>query len=258
MRKAQKRLEEAKRKDAAEEQAKAVEELKVAKAELEKILRQMREEEVERVLAQLEGRFRHMLALQIEVYEGTVRVDKIPPTDRGHDEEVECGRLGRNESAIVVEADRALNLLHEEGSAVAFPEAVDEMRDDMQQVADRLAALKVEPITQGVEQDIIAALQETILALQKAQKDHKAKKGKSGKGGGGQQEDPLVDQIAELKMIRALQVRVNTRTKRYSKLLEGDAEQADRPDLIEALKHLSEREDRIHEVTHDIVVGKNH
>ncbi len=58
-------------------------------------------------------------------------------------------------------------------------------------------------------------------------------------------------------MIRALQMRINVRTKRYSKLLEGDVEQADRPDMLEALKRLSDREDRVHEVTHDIVVGKN-
>ena len=63
--------------------------------------------------------------------------------------------------------------------------------------------------------------------------------------------------IAELKMIRALQVRVNTRTDRYSKLLQEGVEQAETPDLVEALQKLSEREDRIHETTHDIVVGKN-
>jgi hypothetical protein len=257
MRKAQKHLEEANRKGAAGEQQEAVAELKEAKAQLEKILRQMREEEIQRVLAQLEARFRHMLLMQIEVYEGTVRLDKVPQADRGHEEEVEAGRLSRDETAIVIEADRALNLLHEEGSAVAFPESVDQMREDMQQVADRLASVKVELITQGVEQDIIAALQETIAALQKAQKPHKPNKPKP-PGKAGPKEDPLVDQIAELKMIRALQMRVNTRTKRYSKLLEGDVEETDRPDLVEALKHLADREDRIHAVTHDIVVGKNH
>jgi hypothetical protein len=34
-------------------------------------------------------------------------------------------------------------------------------------------------------------------------------------------------------------------------------EQAETPDLVEALQKLSEREDRIHQTTHDIVVGKN-
>src|SRR5262249_50255983 len=114
MRIAQKHLEEANRKGAAKEQEIALEELKKAKLELEKILRQMREEEVERTLAMLEGLFRKMLVMQIEVYEGTIRLDKVPDAERGHDDEIEASRLSTKESAIVVEADRALNLLHEE------------------------------------------------------------------------------------------------------------------------------------------------
>ncbi len=66
---------------------------------------------------------------------------------------------------------------------------------------------------------------------------------------------PLVDTISELKMIRALQMRVNTRTRRFAELTE--TEQAEKPELIEALKRLADREQRIHKVTRDIVVGRN-
>jgi hypothetical protein len=97
-----------------------------------------------------------------------------------------------------------------------------------------------------------------IAALQKAQKDqHERSGGGQGGGGGGGKDQPLVDQIAELKMIRALQMRVNTRTQRYSKLLADGVEQASEPDLVEALKRLGEREEKVHEITRDIVVGKN-
>ena len=54
----------------------AIRELEQAKAELEEILRQLREEELERMLAMLEARFRKMLQAEIEVYEGTKRVDR--------------------------------------------------------------------------------------------------------------------------------------------------------------------------------------
>ena len=67
-------------------------------------------------------------------------------------------------------------LLHEEGSSVAFPEAVEQMRDDMRQVTERLAAVKVDKLTQGLEQDIIAALEETIAALDKSIKDLEKKR----------------------------------------------------------------------------------
>jgi hypothetical protein len=66
---------------------------------------------------------------------------------------------------------------------------------------------------------------------------------------------PLVDAIAELKMIRALQMRVNTRTQRYAEITK--TEQAEDPELIDAIRKLAEREERIRKVTRDIVLGRN-
>lgn len=259
MQEAKRRLEQAKRRGASDEQQKAIEELQAAKADLEAILRQLREEEIERTLAMLEGRFRKMLQMQIEVYEGTVRLDRVPEDQRDRDIEIESAKLGRREAEITAEADRALNVLREEGSSTAFPEAVDQMREDMENVTGRLAKANIGQITQGVEQDIVKALEEMIASLQKAQKEAKKKKGGSGGGGGGggEQDQALVDQIAELKMIRALQMRVNTRTQRYTRMLEDGAEQADEPDLVDAVRKLSDREERIYKTTHDIVVGRN-
>jgi hypothetical protein len=139
------------------------------------------------------------------------------------------------------------------------------MREDMEQITSRLARANVGQITQGIEQDTVKGLEEMIAALQRAQRDQQqrqrdgSQKGQNQKNptGGGSQDPPLVNAIAELKMIRALQVRVNTRTERYSKLLQEGVEQAEAPDLVEALQKLSEREDRIHQTTHDIVAGKN-
>jgi hypothetical protein len=69
------------------------------------------------------------------------------------------------------------------------------------------------------------------------------------------QDQPLIDALAELRMIRSLQMRVNKRTERYSKLIDG--EQADDADLLEALRQLAEREAKIFRATKDIAVGKN-
>ena len=129
------------------------------------------------------------------------------------------------------------------------------MREDMQQIVERLAQAKVGKVTQGIEEDIMAALKEMIEALKKAQKDRDNKKPPGRSGGGQPQEPPLVDALAELRMIRALQMRVNTRTARYSKMIEG--EQADNAELVEALRRLAERQERIHRVTRDLEMGKN-
>ncbi len=255
MKEAQQKLEEAKRSDAQEKQAEAIKELEQAKADLEEILRQLREEEVSRTLAMLEGRFRKMLDQQVEVYEGTKRLDKVPQPERDRDDEIEAGRLSGKERQIATEADKALEVLREEGSAVSFPEAVIEMRDDMESVIKRLAEAKVGELTQGIEKDIIAALEEMIAALQKAQKEMENKDKQGEPQQGGQEESPLVDTLSELKMIRALQMRVNTRTERYAALSKN--EQTDTPELLEALKRLAEREERIHKVTRDIVLGRN-
>ncbi len=250
---ARKKLEKAQHEGAAKDQEEAVKELEQAKAELEQILRQLREEEVQRVLAMLEARFRKMLEMQRDVYDGTVRLDKIPQAERTHNHEIESSRLSGKEMQIVVEIDKTLLVLREDGTTVAFAEAADQMRTDMQQVVDRLSQAKVSQVTQGIELDIIATLEEMIDALKKAQKDLEKNQNKP-RPTSGQEDSPLVDKLAELKMIRALQMRINTRTERYSKLVEG--EQAENAELVDALKRLAERQQRVYRVTHDLSSGK--
>ena len=197
-----------------------------------------------------------MLKLQIEIYEGTKRLDKVPPAERSHNHEIEAGRLSGKESQLVVDCDKALMLLREDGSAVAFPEAVEQMQEDMQQVVVRLAQARVGEITQAIEEDIIEQLKEMIEALKKAQKEMEEKKKKPPPPQGLPQDPPLIDMLAELKMIRALQMRVNRRTERYSKQL-TEGEQAQRPDLVQALQDLAQREQRIYRVTRDLELGRN-
>ncbi|HVX63843.1 MAG TPA: hypothetical protein VHC19_24690 [Pirellulales bacterium] len=255
---AKKKLENAERKGAMEEQEQAVRELELAKAKLEEILRQLREEELRRTLALLEARFRKMLEMQIEVHDGTKLLADQAAGERDRNDEIEAGRLSRKEGLIVVEVDAALVLLKEEGSSVAFPEAVGQMREDMEQVVQRLSQAKADEITVAIEEEIIAALEEMIAALQKAQKDQEEKQQQQQQQQQGEsQEPPLVDALAELKMIRSLQMRVNNRTARYAKMVEGEEGQADKAELIEALQKLSERETRIFKTTRDIVLEKN-
>jgi hypothetical protein len=251
------KLEEAKRDRAVERQKEALAELERAKADLERILHQLREEEMERLLTQLAARFRKMLELQNAVYEGTIRLDKVDPAARNHDHEIEAARLSRQESLIAREAEKALLLLKEEGSSVAFPEVIDQMHGDMQSVAERLAAIRTDKITQGLEEDIIAALEETIAALEKAAKDLEKRRAPPGQGApaGEPGEPPLVNKLQELKMIRSLQVRINTRTVRYGEMIGGD--QAETPELLAALEELATRQQRVYQATYDLSQSRN-
>jgi hypothetical protein len=145
--------------------------------------------------------------------------------------------------------------LQEDGSSVAFPEALQQAREDMRSVAKRLKNVKTDAITQGLEEDIIATLEETLAALQQALKELRKQRVAQQQGSGEPGEQPLVDQLAELRMIRALQNRVNTRTEFYDKLIEGD--RAREVELLEALDQLAQRQENIFQATRDLSQGAN-
>lgn len=265
MRNAQQKLEKAKRKESIEDQLAAKEELEKAKAELEKILRQMREEEQERALASLEARFRKMLEMQMRVYESTRRLETVVAANRNAEFLEQASKLGIAEGKIVAEAQKALALMLEEGSSVAFPATVEQMRDDMQQVGLRLGDAKVDEVTLGLEEDVIATLEELIDAVQKAQQDLEQRKREQNQnekpdGKQQQQEEALISKIAELKMIKSLQERVNKRTARYARLLEDDEDKiglAQTDELRTALQQLAEKQQEIFRITKDVVQEKN-
>lgn len=258
--KAEDKIKKDDRQSASNEQDEAIKKLEDVRKEIEKRLKQMREEEMERLLANLEARCNRMLSMQIEVYEGTKRVyatvDQNPDKKPTRMEDLKAGELSVKEGAIVVEANKAIQLLQEEGSAVAFPLVLEDLRDQMKVVQARLFKSDVGTFTQSIEEDIIASLKEMVAALKKAQQDMKDKKDQPPPPPGGKPPDQrLIDMLAELKMIRSLQLQINNRTKAYATQYPG--EQADEPDIIKELKNLSQRQEKVHKVTKDIATGKN-
>ena len=175
--------------------------------------------------------------------------------------DIEAGKLSFAERKIVVEAHKCLNLLREEASSVAFPETVDQMREDMETVAERLSRSQVGQITQGLEEDILEALDEMIEALHRAQQEQEQRKNQPPAQGQSDPGDmPLVDALAEIRMIKALQLRINRRTNRYSRMLDDIDDpvgQSQDADLVEALGQLSVRESKLHRITRDLSLGKN-
>jgi hypothetical protein len=254
MRSARERLEEARRQDARREQERAVEELETARAELEEILRQMREQEVERLLVQLETRVRDMLKAERQVSAGAEAAAAAGTP--GRERELEAARLGREQQAIATEAARALVLVRDDGSAVAIPQALESIREDAEQAAGRLGRGDVGGTTRGLVGDLVTNLEELLAALEKSQREQEQRQ--AGAGGGRPQEpgeQPLVDKLSELKMIRSLQLRVNARTQRFAQLL-GETDRAEAPELRAALERLAERQRKIERAAHDIVTGR--
>jgi hypothetical protein len=258
---AKKNIDKEKNEDASKNQDDAIKKLEEVRRQWEELLRQLREEELRRLLEALQARCQRMLAMQIEVYEGTTRVDKAialnPETRASRAEEQSSLQLSDREQQIVGEASRAIQLLETEGSAVAFPEAFTQVKEDATQVVRRLGKADVGTVTQGIEQDIIATLKEMIEALEKAKQDLQNRQQNRQQQSQQQQQanQPLIDRLAELKMIRSMQVRVNNRTVTYGKQYPG--EQANDADVQKELADLAQRQQKIFGITNNIARGKN-
>lgn len=243
--------------DASKEQDDAIRKLMEAKEKIEEILRQLREEEQKLMLAALEARFKKMLAAQLIIYHDTVRLSKAGDSEKAT-AQARAVKLSQGEQEILIDADKALILLKEEGSSIAFPESVAGIRQDVQNLVGWLQDAKVGELTQAVEKDVIEALEELIEALQKEMEksdEDKKKQQQQQQQQNQEQSQPLVDQLAELKMLRSLQLRVNRRTKQLGRTFEG--EQATQDEAVQQLQQLSGRQARIQQATSDLVKGKN-
>jgi len=256
MEKAIKELKEKKdRGKASKHQDEAIRQLLEAKEKLEEILRQLREEEKSLTLASLESRFRKMLSMQLLVYQETVRLEK--EADGKDANMIARGKqLATSEEEIVQEVEKALVVLREEGSSVAFPEAVEAIREDAASIVQLLDQGKAGELTQTLEQAVIEAIEEMVDALQKEMEKKKDEEQQQGEQQQGQPQDkPLVDALSELKMLRSLQLRINRRTRQLGRMIEG--EQAGEPELLKQLKTLSGRQSRIQRATYDLSTGRN-
>ena len=264
MEEANEALKDAKRDNATKKMEEAEKELAAAKKELEEILRQLREEEVDSKLKLLEERFRAMLEQQIRINESTDKLALTPQEARTTEFEISANRLAGDQKVIATAAGRALLLLKEDGTSIAFPVTVEEMQQDMFQVANRLSAAKVNPVTQEIEADIVETLNELIEALVIIQKEKEEQDQQnsppSGHGQGQPGDAPLVDQIAELKMLKSLQQRIFKRHQRYAKYLDDPNDPvgvSQEPDIVAALDRLADRQAQLTEITRQLVNEEN-
>jgi hypothetical protein len=253
-------LQKKQREKAGKQQDNAIEKLAKAIQELEKRLKQLREEEMLKLLANLEARCNRMYAMQVEVYEATKAIDGIITKNNGQKTNAEIQKTQQQadkENEIITEANKALKLLESEGSAVAFARVLEEVRQDMIAVQRRLSDIRVGQDTQLIEENIIAMLKDMVLALKKAQQDMKQKQQNPPPPSGQQKpgNQKLIDLLAELKLIKSLQLQVNSRTRMYAGKYQG--EQTADPLIQAELQQLSQRQAKLEEMVNKIATGGN-
>jgi hypothetical protein len=195
--------------DASGEQKQALDSLKYAKEQLEeeaeKLLEQLRAEVKRRVLEGLTM----MLERQVAIRESTEILG--PKAAKGSRQAMnQLVGLGKSEGRNVEMANELITLVEETEFGIALPAAMIMVRDAMADVEQRLAdgdgSDEVIADERRIESDL-----ETLLDAMKKMPASKPSNRKAQKGQGDRQRE-LNRIIAELKMIRLLQVRTNERT----------------------------------------------
>jgi hypothetical protein len=215
MKKAGDKLESKQPSQATKEQQEAIKELEKAKVELEETLDQLRREQQEEMLAGLEQRFRAMLIEQQAINATTTEMDGRKDSWTRSDS-LNLASLSEKQSALGGEVAKALNILVEEGTSVVFPQIVEQVRDDMAEVAKRIGEKQTGMVTRGIQGQIVEALEELIGAIEQRQKEGPPpppQNPQQAEGQGGESgETPLLPGSAELKLLRSSQVRINKQT----------------------------------------------
>lgn len=198
------------------QQKEAIKELREALREIEERLKQLREETQEEKLARLEARFTEMLARQQKVSAGTIELDSkmlgaISPSRADRRALV---KLTNEELQIAELAQQAYDILIEDGTSVVFPRIVQGLQEDLLRSAELLEAQRTDGLTQHVQKEIETTIEELLEALKRTRQNRQG--GGGGGGGGGNQ--PLLPPSAELKILKAAQLRVNRQTQKFDEL----------------------------------------
>jgi hypothetical protein len=244
---------------ASKSQDKAIQQLQKALEELEKRLKQLREKELAKLLANLEERVARMLRMQIEVKAATESVEKTVLATGGKPaiSEIQKSQAeAEKEGAIIAEAEKTLKLMEGEGTAVVFAGILAEVKGDMEAIQKRLNEARVGKDTQQIEQDVIDQLTRMKEALKQAKQDLENKQNdpKPSDQNAGKDDKKLLDLINELKLIKAQQEQVNSRTVMHNKT---QGEQAKDPLIQAELKQLSERQKKLQDMLHKIATQAN-
>ena len=237
-------LKQQKRDEAVKDEDQALEELHAAAAKLEEMLKQLREEEKEMMLAALEARFQRMLMAETQIHEGTVSLAATPQKDWLDQYYSRCRELAQQQSELTQECAQTVNLLREDGSSASILLAVEDIEADMGSVTGWLQESTVTELTQSVQTDILESLRQLIEATQQEMQEMKEHEQQQQQQQNSQEKPGLVKLMAEIRMLRTLQLQVNRRTKQLDGLMQSVTTE-DQPALRKQLHELAVRQQRL-------------
>lgn len=236
--------------EAGESQGEALESLKSARAKLaeeaEKLADRLRAEikkrTVEGLIQMLEG--------QIAIRQSTERLQpRLAEKARSVVNSVVA--LSQLEAKLISIGDGLTALVEETEFGIALPAALRSVTEAMADVKDRLAKADASDEVIAMEKQVEADLEELIDAIKQLPSKNSGQGDRQNGGNANDRERELNRLIAELKMVRMLQVKVNRETKDVDGSRPEDAK-ALAAALIQRIETLQGRQEDIHDVTERI------
>jgi len=143
---------------------------------------------------------------------------------------------------------------------VAFLEVFEQVDRDMDAAQRRFGRVEIDSVTVAIVNDVVETLKDIVKALEKAIRDNENNPTPPSPPGDPGQKPPLVSRLEQLKMIRAMQTRVNARTTLYGRHYDGeqvprardDREKARYDAIRNELGDLAGRQERLAKVTRDL------
>lgn len=222
-------------KEAIDKLTKADAAVAAAQSALEKELEAFVRQRVMETLAQ-------MIVEQVQVRQTTEKL--APRVAEGRKESVVAvKRLSESEEKIVQLGEEALGLCELVEFSMAFPPALRNVIDSMEVVAAELNSGRANAQVVGREKQIEDDLQELLNALKQASRPG----GGQGGGGGGMGDQNLNKLIAEVKMLRWMEIGLNKETKKLQQEVAGQSTKD--PAVVARLKVLSEQQQKIQDIT---------
>ena len=211
---------------AAGQQEEAVEELEKGREKVEDTLEALQEAFRNQLIAYLKEKFTYMLAQQKSATSSTRSLDlklrALNLAAGGKQPEIDikdrqlAKRLAASELKLSTVCDDVLDVLSEDGTTLVFPEIVVELKADLEQTGGLLDNLQTGASTRMIQKDIEDTVSEVLAALEEAAKKPPPPSPNKGREKKNQNSSaPLLAKSAELKMVRALQLRINRRTSRF-------------------------------------------
>ena len=204
--------------------------------------------------ANVEKMLREILAGQRIASAGTLAAHGRRATTDARKHALALRGLSDTEGKLGAKVDEVLALLKADGTTTVFPAVLKIVREDLAAVQKRLADRDAGLLTQGLQKQIESLLESMIKTLaddarRRAQRDSKP----TDLGIGddfGDTKPPPVSLLAELKMLRAMQARIKTRTVQLDAAVKaGDMSRAD---AKTRLATVAQREARLVKLTREL------